>query len=84
MTTDGDQVTKIQGDPDHPLSTGYLCPKGAAMVDVQNDPDRVLQPMRRIGAPGEFEPVSWETSPSPMAGATTAAGDTPTPRAEPT
>jgi len=30
------------------------------MADVQNDPDRVLRPLKRVGGPGEFEPVSWE------------------------
>jgi anaerobic selenocysteine-containing dehydrogenase len=62
VTTEGDRVVRIEGDRDHPLSKGYLCPKGAAMVDVQHDPDRVLRPLRRCGGPGEFEVVSWDAA----------------------
>jgi anaerobic selenocysteine-containing dehydrogenase len=58
MVEDG-RVTQLRPDPDHPLSSGYACPKGIAMTDVQNDPDRVLHPLRRT-ASGDFEPVSWE------------------------
>src|SRR5437763_970402 len=58
-TVEDDRVTQLRPDPDHPLSSGYACPKGIAMTDVQNDPDRVLRPLRRT-ATGEFEPVSWQ------------------------
>ncbi|MEX2197057.1 MAG: molybdopterin-dependent oxidoreductase [Thermoleophilaceae bacterium] len=58
-TVEDGRVTKLRPDPDHPLSKGYACPKGIAMTEVQNDPDRVLQPLRRR-PDGEFEPVSWE------------------------
>ncbi len=30
------------------------------MAEVQNDPDRILFPLKRVGGPGEFERVSWE------------------------
>ena len=52
-------VTKLRPDKEHPLSGGEACPKGIAMTDVQNDPDRVVHPLRRR-ADGEFEQVSWE------------------------
>src|SRR3954470_12084374 len=58
-TVEDGRVTQLRPDPDHPLSAGYACPKGIAMTDVQNDPDRVLHPLRRT-ASGEFERVSWE------------------------
>src|SRR5688572_8471505 len=58
-TVEDGRVTKLRPDREHPLSRGYACPKGIAMTDVQNDPDRVLHPLRRMGAPGEFERVSW-------------------------
>ncbi|MEA2469483.1 MAG: hypothetical protein QOE38_481, partial [Thermoleophilaceae bacterium] len=58
-TVEDGRVTKLRPDPDHPLSAGYACPKGIAMTDVQNDPDRVLHPLRKT-ATGEFERVSWE------------------------
>src|SRR5690349_24961407 len=58
-TVEDGRVTQLRPDPDHPLSTGYACPKGIAMTDVQNDPDRVLHPLRRT-ASGEFERVTWQ------------------------
>ena len=60
-TVEGDRITKLRPDPDHPLSRGYACPKGIAMQEVQNDPDRVTHPLRRT-ASGEFEQVSWEVA----------------------
>jgi formate dehydrogenase len=58
-TVEDDRITKLRPDPDHPLSKGYACPKGIAMLDVQNDPDRVTHPLKRR-ADGEFERVSWD------------------------
>jgi len=55
-TVDGDLVVKLRPDSDHPLSRGYACPKGIAMVDMQNDPDRVTHPLRK-GVDGAFERV---------------------------
>ncbi len=46
-TVEDGKLTKLRPDPDHPLSRGYACPKGIAMAEVQNDPDRVLHPLRR-------------------------------------
>jgi len=60
-TVEDGRVTQLRPDPEHPLSTGYACPKGIAMTDVQNDPDRVLHPLRKT-ADGGFERVSWETA----------------------
>src|SRR4051794_18490496 len=53
------RVTKLRPDPEHPLSRGYACPKGIAMTEVQNDPDRVTHPLRRR-PDGSFERVSWD------------------------
>jgi anaerobic selenocysteine-containing dehydrogenase len=58
-TVEDGRVTQLRPDPDHPLSAGYACPKGIAMTDVQNDPDRVLHPLRKT-ADGGFERVSWD------------------------
>jgi anaerobic selenocysteine-containing dehydrogenase len=59
-TVEDERVVKLRPDPDHPLSRGYACPKGIAMLDVQNDPDRVLHPLRRRPGGEGFEPVSWD------------------------
>lgn len=58
-TVEDGRVTQLRPDPEHPLSAGYACPKGIAMTDVQNDPDRVLHPLKRTAA-GDFERVSWD------------------------
>lgn len=57
-TVEDGQVVKLRPDKDHPLSQGWACPKGIAMLDVHNDPDRVLHPLRRDG--DTFVRVSWE------------------------
>jgi anaerobic selenocysteine-containing dehydrogenase len=59
-TVEGDEVVKLRPDPDHPLTRGYACPKGIAMLDVQNDADRILGPLRRRADGSGFDPVSWE------------------------
>ena len=46
---EGGTVTSVRGDPDDPFSRGHICPKAAAIVDVQSDPDRILEPQRREG-----------------------------------
>lgn len=55
------RLVSLRPDQDHPLSQGRACPKGIAFTDVQNDPDRVLHPMRRRDD-GTFEQVSWDTA----------------------
>jgi molybdopterin guanine dinucleotide-containing S/N-oxide reductase-like protein len=61
------KATKIQGDPAHPVTRGFLCAKVAKYLDRVYSPDRVLYPMRRIAPKGEqlppaqaFERISWD------------------------
>jgi anaerobic selenocysteine-containing dehydrogenase len=58
------RVTRVLGDPDHPVSRGKLCQKCAlAYNGVWRDPEARLQrPLRRRGpkASGRFEPISWD------------------------
>ncbi len=56
--TDG-KVTGIRGNPDDPLSRGYICPKGVALADVYDDPDRLRRPIRRISTGSTTDP-DWE------------------------
>ena len=49
------RATKIQGDPAHPVTRGFLCAKVAKYLDRVYSPDRVLYPMKRVGPKG---PVS--------------------------
>jgi anaerobic selenocysteine-containing dehydrogenase len=60
-TVEDGRLVQLRPDKDHPLSQGFACPKGIAMAEVQNDPDRVLHPLRKNDA-GEFERVSWESA----------------------
>ena len=52
----------VKGDRAHPLSRGYLCPKGKASVDMTLSPKRVLYPLRRDGArgAGRWRRVTWD------------------------
>jgi anaerobic selenocysteine-containing dehydrogenase len=52
ITVEDGRATKIQGDPEHPVTRGFLCAKVAKYLDRVYSPDRVLYPMRRIGPKG--------------------------------
>src|ERR1700753_3169481 len=65
------KATRIQGDPAHPVTRGFLCAKVAKYLDRVYSPARLLQPMRRrpgaakgkmpYGREGEvFEPIAWD------------------------
>ncbi|HEX8745314.1 MAG TPA: molybdopterin-dependent oxidoreductase [Thermoleophilaceae bacterium] len=58
-TVEDGRVTKLRPDREHPLSAGYACPKGIAFPEVQEDPDRLLHPMRRR-PDGSFERLAWD------------------------
>src|SRR5512137_2138230 len=58
VQVEGGRVTGVRGDRDDPFSRGHVCPKAAAIPDVMADPDRIREPMRRVG--DRWEPVSWE------------------------
>src|ERR1700683_1757472 len=59
ITVEDGRATKIQGDPDHPVTRGFLCAKVAKYLDRVYSPDRVLYPMRRVGPKG---PVAGQRS----------------------
>ncbi len=52
ITVQDGRATKIQGDPEHPVTRGFLCAKVAKYLDRVYSPDRVLHPMRRVVAKG--------------------------------
>jgi anaerobic selenocysteine-containing dehydrogenase len=52
ITVEDGRATKIQGDPEHPVTQGFLCAKVAKYLDRVYSPDRVLYPMRRIAPKG--------------------------------
>lgn len=57
----GDRVTAVAGDPDDPLSGGYLCPKGASIGDLHDDPERLRMPLVRQ-PDGSFTATDWATA----------------------
>src|SRR6267154_1137711 len=52
ITVEDGRATKIQGDPEHPVTRGFLCAKVAKYLDRVYSPGRVLYPMRRVGPKG--------------------------------
>ena len=53
-----DLLVAIRGDAADPFSRGHICPKGNAIIDLEADPDRLRQPMRRVG--NDFVPIDWD------------------------
>lgn len=54
------EVIHVEGDPDHPVNRGTLCPKGASLLDFIKSPTRVKYPMHRTAGSREWKRVSWE------------------------
>jgi formate dehydrogenase major subunit len=53
-------IMHIEGDPDHPVNRGTLCPKGAALLDIVHAPTRLKVPKYRAPGSSEFKQVSWD------------------------
>jgi formate dehydrogenase major subunit len=53
-------IIHIEGDPDHPVNRGTLCPKGASLVDFIHSPNRLLEPQHRAPGASEWTPISWD------------------------
>jgi len=54
------QVVHVEGDPDHPINRGTLCPKGSSLQqDIVND-RRLLKPQVRRPGSDRWEPISWD------------------------
>lgn len=58
-TVENDRVTKIAGDPDHPITKGFLCHRTSRFLERQYSPDRLTTPLVRNGE--TFEPASWDS-----------------------
>lgn len=58
----GEQVLSVRGNDDDVFSRGYICPKGVALKDLHEDPDRLRTPMirRGHGAEARWESCGWE------------------------
>ena len=58
IETEGRKVLSVKGNPDNALSEGYICPKATAIADLQDDPDRLRKPVKRVG--DEWQEISLE------------------------
>src|SRR5271163_4155786 len=53
-------IIHIEGDPDHPVNRGTLCPKGSALLDIVHAPTRLTAPRYRAPGSAVFKEVSWD------------------------
>ena len=53
-------IMHVEGDPDHPVNRGTLCPKGAALMDFVNSPNRLKFPEYRAPGSNEWKRMSWD------------------------
>jgi anaerobic selenocysteine-containing dehydrogenase len=59
VEVEGDQVLSVRGDKEDVFSRGFICPKATGIKTLQEDPDRLRQPLLKR-ADGTHEPVSWD------------------------
>ena len=59
VEVEGDRVLSVRGDKEDVFSKGFICPKATGIQTLQEDPDRLTQPMRKLPG-GGHEPISWD------------------------
>lgn len=52
-------IVHIEGDPDHPVNRGTLCPKGAGLIDFIHSPTRLTHPQYRAAGSDHWQRISW-------------------------
>src|SRR5215475_7982763 len=69
VTVENGRGTKLRGNPDHPVTRGFLCGKVAQYLEREYSPDRILYPQKRIGKKGEgkFARITWAEALSTIA-----------------
>ena len=69
VTVEGGRAKRVAGDPAHPFTQGFLCAKVNRYVERTYHPERLLHPMRRVGAKGsgQFARISWDDAISEIA-----------------
>ncbi len=53
-------IVHVEGDPDHPVNRGTLCPKGSSLLDFVKSPDRLRFPEYRAPGSDKWERVTWD------------------------
>ena len=56
------QVVHVEGDPDHPINRGTLCPKGSSLQQEILNPRRLTKPQVRRPGSDHWEDISWDTA----------------------
>lgn len=67
-TVSDGRVTSLSGDPDHPITRGFLCPRTTRVHERQYAPDRVLRPLVRESLDRDFRPAAWDEALDLVAG----------------
>ena len=62
------QVVHVEGDPDHPINRGTLCPKGASLYNEIINDRRLLKPVVRRPGSNRWEDISWDQAINEIAG----------------
>ncbi len=62
VSVEAGRVRQLRGDPEHPVTRGFVCEKVAKYADRQYSSERLLYPQRRVGGKGagRFERISWD------------------------
>jgi formate dehydrogenase major subunit len=53
-------IFHIEGDPDHPVNRGTLCPKGASLIDFIHSPSRLKYPEHRAPGSDQWQRIPWD------------------------
>ena len=61
------RIFHIEGDPDHPVNRGTLCPKGAGLIDFIHSESRLTQPQYRAPGSREWKTIGWDEALSRIA-----------------
>lgn len=56
----GGNIVNVEGDPDHPINEGALCPKGSSVYQLRDNKARITQPMYRAAGAAAWQEVTWE------------------------
>ena len=64
-TVSDGRVTRIQGDPHHPVTRGRVCPKGKKLLERLYHPDRLTTPLKKEGT--GWSPIAWDDALSEIA-----------------
>ncbi len=60
VSTRNGKVVNTEGDPDHPINRGALCPKGGSLIQITRNKNRLDAPLYRAPYATEWKPVSWD------------------------